>query len=716
MSPAANSNGWHKSPVTVTFTCSDAGSGIKTCPAAVTRDADAANLVVSGTATDVAGNTASASVTLNIDRTLPTIAVALTPPPAGGWITTPVTAHFTCTDGGSGIVTCPADHVVATEGARQTITGTVTDRAGNTASVTSPAFDVDFTPPSITYTMDPPSNADGWNSKGPVTVSFQCSDGASGVANCPAPQVVAAETAQQLVTVAATDRAGNSREITATVKLDMTAPFVSIGAPVGNTIVYAAATAVSAVVDDTLSSVVNATCNDSTATVSATNVNCSVTLTPGPNTIRVMAWDAAGNFGAGQVSLTYHRMPKVTLTSPVDLSYTNAAPPMVTVTGTVDVPGSTMTINTIQVPVAPDGSFSFGLPIAEGPNPITATATTPEGAVGNASVTVTLDTTPPHVTITSPPDRFLTTEATVSIAGIVNDIVVGTVNDEQATVTVKGNAAQVANRTFLAANVALGHGRNDIDVVGHDRVGNSAPTKITILRQEPTAAQIHRLSGDNQKAAIGAAVPDPLIVKLTNALAQPVANQAVIFKVTQNDGLIASTGPPAAATVVATTDGTGHARVNWTLGQRAGAGGNIVEAYAVGFEGTAIFTASGTLGVAGKIVVDTGNDQIGAIGEALPKPFIAVVVDQGNNRLGGVPVTFSVREGGGSFGEHQTLTLISDSDGRVAATLTLGMQEGNANNLVEATFPTNGGFPAAFTASGRALGNPRRTPPFPASC
>ena len=57
---------------------------------------------------------------------------------------------------------------------------------------------------------------------------------------------------------------------------------------------------------------------------------------------------------------------------------------------------------------------------------------------------MTLDTTPPHVTITSPPDQFVTTRrASISVAGNVNDIVVGTVNDEQAQVTVNGAAAQV---------------------------------------------------------------------------------------------------------------------------------------------------------------------------------------------------------------------------------------------------------------------------------
>src|SRR5207244_9571740 len=58
--------------------------------------------------------------------------------------------------------------------------------------------------------------------------------------------------------------------------------------------------------------------------------------------------------------------------------------------------------------------FSLALPLAEGPNIITATATA-GGAVGTASIEVTLDTTPPHVTITSPPDGFVTTDGLISV-------------------------------------------------------------------------------------------------------------------------------------------------------------------------------------------------------------------------------------------------------------------------------------------------------------
>ena len=59
--PLPNGNGWNRTNVTVTFSCSDSGSGIETCPAPVTVSTEGANQIVSGTAVDKAGNAATAS-------------------------------------------------------------------------------------------------------------------------------------------------------------------------------------------------------------------------------------------------------------------------------------------------------------------------------------------------------------------------------------------------------------------------------------------------------------------------------------------------------------------------------------------------------------------------------------------------------------------------------------------------------------------------------
>src|SRR5205823_4328544 len=128
---------WNNSNVTVTFTCSDVGSGIDTCPAPVSVTTDGANQVVSGTARDKAGNTASASVTVNLDKTPPTVTGSVAPTPnAAGWNDSNVTVTFTCSDAGSGVDVCPAPVTVSTEGSGQIISGTAKDKAGNSATAT----------------------------------------------------------------------------------------------------------------------------------------------------------------------------------------------------------------------------------------------------------------------------------------------------------------------------------------------------------------------------------------------------------------------------------------------------------------------------------------------------------------------------------------------------------------------------------------------------
>jgi glucodextranase-like protein len=566
-------------------------------------------------------------------------------------------------------------------------------------------FVSDNVPPTITATVTPAPNAAGWNNSNP-TVTFTCADESSGIASCPEPVSVASETAGEIIVGTAVDVAGNMASATVTVKLDRTPPNLNFTSPTDGSRVFASPVVVLGTVEDTLSGFSSLTCNGVAGTLTGTNFRCAVALTPGANSINGVATDVAGNISTlPPLALNYARVPTVTFTSPANLSYLNLSP--TTVTGTVDDPTATVTVNSISAPVA-NGQFSIMLPLAEGPNIVTATATSADGAAGNTSIEVTLDTTPPHVTITSPPNRFVTTDESITVAGNVNDIVVGTVNDQQAQVTVNGSTAQVANRMFVATNVPLNIGDNVIQAVGRDRVGNAVTNQITVTRREVTDAQISQISGNNQTSVIGTVLGAPLVVALTDSEGNPVPDKPVIFKVSQDNGMVSAGGAPAPS-AIAITNAQGQAQAQWTLGTRAGAGANSVEAYSVGFAGTAIFTATGTLGPAGKIVIDTGNNQIGEVNQPLPKPLIAVVVDSGNNRLGGVPVTFTVKQGGGSFGGQPSLTVNTDSDGRAAATMTLGFQEGNANNLVEANFPGNQGFHASFTATGRAPGNPAGT-------
>ncbi|MGN6695552.1 MAG: RCC1 domain-containing protein [Aquihabitans sp.] len=179
--------------------------------------------------TDLAGNVESPqTVQVRIDVQAPSIGATVSPSPnRAGWNNGPVTVTFECgdEDGGSGVASCsPAqsfDDEVDTS-----ITGTVTDQAGNAASVQTP-IRIDRTAPSVTADV-PAANPDGWFNQ-PVQVPFTCADaGGSGIASCPSPAMFAGEGADQPVVGEASDAAGNTAPASgATVSLDTTAPTIT---------------------------------------------------------------------------------------------------------------------------------------------------------------------------------------------------------------------------------------------------------------------------------------------------------------------------------------------------------------------------------------------------------------------------------------------------------------------------------------------------------
>lgn len=388
----------------------------------------------------------------------------------------------------------------------------------------------------------------------------------------------------------------------------------------------------------------------------------------------------------------------ISIQSPANAAYINT--PVITISGTVGDPAAQVNVNGIAAPVS-NKVFVTTVPLNEGPNTLTAVAANSNGTTSTASILVTLDTTPPHLNIYTPTNNGVTTDASVTVTGLVNDIVVGTVNPTQATVTVNGVAAQVVNRSFLANNVPLAMGSNTIRAVTADRAGNSATATVIVTRQAQAQATLKLQSGNTQAGTIKTDLPSPLVAKLTNAGGAPIANTPVVFRVTNQDGTVSTTGTAGSglSSVAVNTDVQGLASVFFTLGSRAGVGNNVVEASTLGVPTTATFVASANAATAGLIVVDSGNNQNGVIGQVLPLPFIAIVTDSGNNRLPGVKVTFSVKNGSGNIAGKSTFVATTDSDGRAMANLTLGPNPGVNNNLVEVGFTGNLGYPAAFTAT-----------------
>lgn len=305
ITPAPNAAGWNTTNVTVNFSCTDALSGVANVTAPMGVSTEGANQSVPGSCADVAGNTATTAVIVNIEKTPPTITSSATTAgsayTAGAWTNKDVVISFACTSlSGPANLTTPV--TVSADGANQSASGTCTDRAGNTASTTFSGIFIDKTPPTTTAALAGKAGGGGWFT-GPVTVTLTATDALSGVASTTfsidggasqtytAPFTISAD-GTHTVSFGSTDAAGNVEANKAvSVRIDQTPPVTTAtpapGAlPPGTPLVTVRA---------------NATVKSTTgATLGTISVTCFDTL---GLVVNLNAVDNPG--GSGVASLTY---------------------------------------------------------------------------------------------------------------------------------------------------------------------------------------------------------------------------------------------------------------------------------------------------------------------------------------------------------------------------------------------------------------------------
>ena len=175
------------------------------------------------TATDRAGNASTQTFSWLIDSDVP--GVAFDPPspaPNGdGWNNTDVVISFAIQDAAAGVdvaASTASPLVLSTEGGAVTATVTARDKAGNTASIPSPAVNIDKTPPAVTITAPAEGAVFGLGQS--VAAIYSCTDTLSGAAACagPVPSGTNIDTTSlgaMSFAVSAADRAGNSATRTA---------------------------------------------------------------------------------------------------------------------------------------------------------------------------------------------------------------------------------------------------------------------------------------------------------------------------------------------------------------------------------------------------------------------------------------------------------------------------------------------------------------------
>jgi hypothetical protein len=204
------------------------------------------------------------------------------------------------------------------------------------------------------------------------------------------------------------------------------------------------------------------------------------------------------------------------------------------------------------------------------------------------------------------------------------------------------------------------------------------PAKFTEYAAGNAPANLIVVSGNNQTAKVNAALPQSLVVQVTDQGGNPIAGVSAIFSAPS--GTFA--GNPA------TTDSNGDATVNYTTGTSAGA---ITITASVNSLNTQI-TANVTAGPATTVTVSGGNNQAGTAGTTLPQPLTVVVTDQYGNPVPGVAVNFDDGGAGGSFLNPNPVT--TDNTGTATQGYTLPPAPGTVNiTATAAGVPT----PAVFS-------------------
>ena len=150
LSREPDANGWFNHPVSASFSAQDAVSGLAGCTSPTYSGGDNASAGLSGTCTDVAGNSASTSLGFKYDATPPTVTAAPDrKPDARGWYRKPVTVSFAGADVTSGMAACTAPtRYAGPDLPKVAVVGSCQDAAGNRSEI-GHTFPYDATAPKL---------------------------------------------------------------------------------------------------------------------------------------------------------------------------------------------------------------------------------------------------------------------------------------------------------------------------------------------------------------------------------------------------------------------------------------------------------------------------------------------------------------------------------------------------------------------------------------
>src|SRR5512144_539180 len=213
--------------------------------------------------------------------------------------------------------------------------------------------------------------------------------------------------------------------------------------------------------------------------------------------------------------------------------------------------------------------------------------------------------------------------------------------------------------------------------------GDDLLVKFSASAVSGAGTRLELVSGDNQTAAVGSALADSLVVRVTDDLGNPVAGIEVQWAAT-GGGSISPASVPSGA--------DGRAAAERVLGNTSGAQGAQASSPGIG---SVTFTQTATPANPTSLLLVAGDAQTGAVGAALPDSLTVRLVDDNGNGVGGKAISWVVGTGGGSVSPG---TATTNPNGFASTQWTLGPAA--VTNRLNAVFS---GVPSVpFTATAQA--------------
>ncbi len=483
--------------LTVTYTAADTTApvvSITTPTSVATFTTSATPVTVGGTASDAVGVT---QVTWANSRGGSGTAIGTT-----SWSASGITLL-----GGSNVIT-----ITARDAAGNTATDTLTvtynapDTTAPVATITTPTSVATYTASTTPVTVGGTAS----DAVGVTQVTWANDRGGSGTAIGTTSWSASGITllgGSNVITITARDAAGNSATDTLTVTYnapDTTAPVATITTPTSVATYTASTTPVT--VGGTASDAVGVTqvtwANDrggSGTAIGTTSWSASgITLLGGSNVITITARDAAGNSATDTLTVTYTppdtTNPTVAISAPTaNATYTATAATM-SLGGTAsDNAGVTQVTwsNSRGGNGTATGTTNWSvatIALQGGSNTLTVTARDAAGNSATAVLTVTYnapDTTAPVVDIAQPTSAstFSATTATVNVSGASSDAVGVT---QVTWANNRGGSGTATGTTSWSVNgIALQSGSNVITITARDAAGNTATDTLTMTLTLP---------------------------------------------------------------------------------------------------------------------------------------------------------------------------------------------------------------------------------------